>query len=187
MGGVDREAATRAIEAFLIALGRDPAREPELMGTARRVTDTYVDDLCAGYGVDPALALRPHVVKGATSVVALSGIHVTTMCPHHLMPATGLASVAFAPRDRLLGLGAIVKLVDIYALRLTLQEEIGEGVVTTLFAELEPRWAICRLNLDHACVIARGERRHGTKALTVAFRGDEADRAEAILVTRSGA
>jgi GTP cyclohydrolase I len=82
------------------------------------------------------------------------------------------------------GLGVLAELLDTFAHRLTLQEEIGEQVVATLSQELDARWVACRLVLHHGCVTARGERKHGTTAESVAFAGREADRALALTVVR---
>ena len=59
---IDRTAAAKAIDAFLIALGRDPAREPELAGTGARVADAFADELCAGYAVDTRQLLADHLI-----------------------------------------------------------------------------------------------------------------------------
>ena len=70
---VDREAAARAIDAFLRALGRDPSREPELSGTGERVANAYADDLCRGYDVDGLALLRSQAIAapaGTTAAVA---------------------------------------------------------------------------------------------------------------------
>jgi GTP cyclohydrolase I len=186
MGTPDRRAAAVAIESFLRAIGRDPVREPELVGTGERVASAYLDELCDGYDVDVEALLRTETIVGTTEAVALHDITVTTVCPHHLLPASGSASVAFAPRPGkeglLVGLGTLVKLVDAYAHRLTLQEEIGQSVTLALATHLSARWAACRIVLEHACVSARGVRRHGTRAETVAFKGDAADRPAALLL-----
>jgi GTP cyclohydrolase I len=181
---IDRQAATRALDAFLSALGRDPQREPELVGTAERVALMYADELLSGYAESPSDAVRPHVIEGGSGIVALHDITVTTVCPHHLMPATGRVDVAFAPSGRIIGLGAVVKLVEVHAHRLVLQEQIGERVASTLSDELGARWVACRLVLEHTCMSARGERRHGVKVETIAYSGSPADRAEAIDIVR---
>jgi GTP cyclohydrolase I len=184
---VDRAAAERAILAFLQAIGRDPVHEPELQGTPARVTAAYLDELCAGYGRDPSEVVRPHVIEGSTAIVALRDIQVTTMCPHHLMPASGLGTIAFAPGRKLVGLGVLGELLDVVSRRLILQEEIGERVAATLAAELGARWVACRLVLTHSCVTARGERKHGALAETVAFVGDASERAVALAIVGSQA
>jgi GTP cyclohydrolase I len=180
MGAADRRAAAVAIDAFLRALGRDPEAEPELLGTGDRVAAAYLDELCDGYDVDVAALVRDGAIGGKTERVALHDIALTTMCPHHLMPASGMASVAFAPYERIVGLGSIVKLVDAFAHRLVLQESIGENVVLALTFHLGVRWAACRIVMSHTCVTARGERRHAARAETVAFAGEEAERSTAL-------
>lgn len=172
---IDRTAAASAIDAFLRAIGRDPAREPDLAGTGARVADAFLDDLCAGYGVDTRALLAAATVRTESpDLVIVRDIPVVTTCPHHLMPASGTATVAFVARERLLGLGAVAELVCAHARRLTLQERIGEAVVADLEAALAPEWAGCRLVLSHGCMTARGERAIGSRVETVALRGAKA-------------
>jgi GTP cyclohydrolase I len=178
--GRGRDAAARAIEDFLRAIGRDPAREPELVGTGRRVADAFVDELCDGYDVDVGKLLADNAIAGASEVVIVRDIAVTTTCPHHLLPAFGTARVAYAPRARLVGIGTIVRLVDAFAHRLTLQEAIGEEVARAITVHLEAAWAGCRLVMSHGCMVARGERRHGARVETVALAGAADDTARLI-------
>src|SRR5271163_3393625 len=93
----DREAAARAIEDFLRAIGRDAEKEPSLIGTGARVADAYIDELCDGYAVDVPALLAANVIEGASEIVSVRDIAVATMCPHHLLPGEGRATVAFAP------------------------------------------------------------------------------------------
>jgi hypothetical protein len=82
--------------AVLRALGRDPAREPELEGTAERVVQAFADDLCKGYELDVEALFAANVIvmkTGKTEVVALRDIAVATMRPPHLMPATGFGTM----------------------------------------------------------------------------------------------
>src|SRR5579859_8070853 len=115
---VDRPAAAQAIEAFLRAIGLDPKREAELAQTGARVANAYADEICDGYGVDVGALLKGAILvapAGSTEIVTMRDVPVTTMCPHHLMPGWGTATVAFAPASKLLGFGSIVQLVDAYA------------------------------------------------------------------------
>jgi GTP cyclohydrolase I len=167
---MDREAAARAIDAFLQALGRNAEREPELAGTGARVAAAFADDLLRGYAVDVDALLSQSVIAGRSGLVIVRDIPVATTCPHHLLPGAGLATVAFAPDRRLLGIGTVAQLVEAFARRLTLQEQIGEEVVGALEKHLAPRWVACRLVLSHGCMTVRGERVHGAKVETVAHR-----------------
>jgi len=170
---IDREAAARAVDAFLRAIGRDPAAEPDLVGTGARVTEAFVNDLCAGYAVDTRALLAGHAMPapGATGLVVVREIPVVTTCPHHLMPAAGTATIAFQPAERIVGLGALVELVTAHARRLTLQERIGAAVVEDVVATLAPAWVGVRLVLSHGCMTARGERATGALVETVELRG----------------
>jgi GTP cyclohydrolase IA len=171
---MDRAAAANAIDAFLRAIGRDAAKEPDLVGTGARVADAFLDELCAGYAIDGRALVEKHAMDanaGASpSVIVVRDIPVVTTCPHHLLPAVGTADVALAAKKRIVGIGAIGELVDAHARRLTLQEHIGERVVADLDAVLAPEWVACRILLSHGCMIARGSRPIGTKVETIALR-----------------
>ncbi len=183
---MDRDAAARAIDAFLRALGRDAEREPELVGTGARVAAAYADELLSGYATDVDALLAPNVLAGTSELVALRDVPLTTMCPHHLMPATGVATVVFAPDERLVGIGTIVRVLEAYSRRLTLQERIGELTVAALQKHLAPRWAACRITLSHGCMTARGERSHGARVETLALSGVGVDRLALHAALRSG-
>lgn len=176
---MDRDAAARAIEAFLRALGRDPERDPELLGTGARVADAYADELLDGYRVDVDALLSQSVIAGSTDLVIVRDLAVTTICPHHLLPAVGTATVAFAPDEYIIGVGVVGALVDAFAHRFALQEHIGDRVVAALQKHLAPEWAGCRLVLSHACMTARGERKHDARVETVALSGGDVDEAMA--------
>lgn len=188
---IDRRAAAQAIEDFLRALGHAP--EGELAGTGERVADAWADDLLDGEPVDAAALLREGAldleVEG-TGLVVVRDLAVTTMCPHHLLPAHGTATVAYLPGARVAGIGTIAHVVDALAHRLTLQERIGDEVVALLVGALGAKGALCRLTLAHSCLIARGERKTGSIVETLAVAGTFAeaspDRDLAFLALGSG-
>jgi len=174
----DRQKAALAIEAFLSALGRDPEKEPELKGTGKRVADAFLDELCAGYEVDvPALFSKNSISQreasaDESSAVVVRDIHLSTTCPHHLMPAIGRATIAFEPNEKIVGVGTLVEVLHAYAWRLSLQEQIAEDVVAALFAGLAPKWAAVKIVLSHGCMSARGKREHGALVEAVRIKGD---------------
>lgn len=180
---IDRTAAANAIDAFLRAIGRDPTRDPDLIGTGMRVTSAFLDELCVGYTVDTRAILAASAIDAEVSsaLVVVRDIPITTMCPHHLMPASGRATVAMQPRKRLIGVGTVASLVDAHARRLALQERIGEGVVDDMQAVLDPEWVACRIVLVHGCMVARGERAIGSNVETLAFRGLTVESAVGVL------
>ena len=161
----NREAASQAVEALLCALGFDPAVTPHLQQTPQRVAAAWIDDLLNGYSVDVVQLLQRESITTSLSssadLVVLRDVDTTIICPHHLMPALGTATVAYVPSTRLVGLGALARLVDAFAHRLTLQEDVGRNVVDSLQGALETQGAFCRLRLRHSCLCARGERKQG--------------------------
>src|SRR5690606_35077097 len=102
---IDRRRAAAAITEFLRALGFTPERDPDLQHTAQLVAAAYADEMLIGYALDPAEILSKAVGGGGSDVVAVRNIQTTVMCPHHLMPASGVVHVAYAPSDRVVGLG----------------------------------------------------------------------------------
>jgi GTP cyclohydrolase I len=171
-GPHDHARAARAIEEFLRALGHVPVGELE--GTGDRVASAWIDELLAGESVDPIALLRNGSLDlgdGPRGVVILRDLAVATMCPHHLLPAHGKATIAVLPRRRAAGLGVLAQVVDALARRLTLQEQLGERIAAALFEGLEAEGALCKLALAHTCFVARGERQTGAVVETIAFAG----------------
>ncbi|HEX3850875.1 MAG TPA: GTP cyclohydrolase I [Polyangiaceae bacterium] len=177
---VDRAAAARAIRDFLKALGFDPEQHPDLTETPQRVTEAFTDDLLSGHRVDIAELLAKGSCDAPAAAklgpVAVSEISVATVCPHHLLPALGVAHVVYLPGASLLGIGTVTALVDAFARRLTLQEAIGENVVTALMEHAGARGAYCELVLEHSCLRARGERQTGALVRSSARAGALAGR-----------
>jgi len=125
---IDRARAERAVREFLIALGRDPDGDPELQGTPARVVEAYAEELLGGYAVDvqALLSQSEGVAEGKLSgLIALRGVSLSTVCPHHLLLSHGSASVVYRPGPRLFGLGTLAALVGVYARRLSLQTFAG--------------------------------------------------------------
>jgi GTP cyclohydrolase IA len=183
---VDRARAERAVRELLLAFGRDPDADPDLLGTPARVVEAYEADLLSGYAVDVAALLADGAAVAESKVsgfVALSGIAVSTVCPHHLLLSSGVATVAYRPGARLFGLGTLAALVNAYARRLSLQESIGESVVQALCEHGGARAAYCELRLVHGCLVARGSRQAGAELVTTARRGS-IDAAELSLALR---
>jgi GTP cyclohydrolase I len=173
-GRVDRTRAAAAITEFLRALGFEPARDPELADTARLVADAYADELLVGYRLDPAEILADCVSASSSDLVAVRDIRAVIVCPHHLMPAVGVVHVAYAPAGRVVGFGALARLVSCYARRLTLQESLAESIAAALCTQLGARGAGCVADLSPTCLTARAERCDVARALSVATAGEMA-------------
>lgn len=186
---VDRARAAQAIEAFLSALGHPPDKDPELAETGVRVAEAFADELLAGYRMNPAKILEETCAAEAESggVVMLANVHTTVMCPHHLLPATGVVHVGYLPGDDLVGLGALGRLVQCHARRLALQEDVCRDVARSLVLHAGARAAGCMADLAPSCVRARGDRQAEARSVTMAWAGDaDADFRAAFLAQLPG-
>jgi len=167
----DRARAAAAIEDFLRALGHPPEGDPQLAETGRLVAEAFAEDLLAGYAMDPAAILTERMPEASSELVLVRDLAASCMCPHHLLPATGVVHVAYVPDGEVVGLGAIGRLVDCFARRLTLQETLVREVAAALMQHLGARGAACAAVLSPACLTARGERRHGASVTSVTTLG----------------
>lgn len=174
---MDREAAARAIVDFLAALGHAP--EGDLSATPELVAEAWCTDLLAGAGDDPAAILAqgavPSTPADCSGLVVLRDLAVTTVCPHHLMPGHGQALVAYLPGAKVAGFGAITRALAAATRRLTLQERATGDVARALLVGLGARGALCRLELVHTCLLARGSRESGATIETLALEGSFAE------------
>ena len=166
----DLRRAAKAIEDLLDALDI-PKNDPELRGTPARVAETLAHDLLSGYGTDPAEVLAEATASRAPGLVVLADVAAVTVCPHHLLPAVGVVHLGYLPGEKVAGLGALARLVDCLSRRLVLQEDLGQQIADALVAHLGARGAGAIVELSPLCVTARGERRHGTRAVTTAYAG----------------
>jgi GTP cyclohydrolase IA len=172
---IDKPYAVRALRSFLQALGPEVSSDGEVAQTPERVVDAFERDILSGYGVDVRALLQGAACENrddASGPVVVHDIDVSTMCPHHLMPAHGVATVAYLPGETLVGIGAIARVVDAFARRLTLQETIGKQVVSALCEHGGARAAYCRLSLTHTCLSTRGARQARARVVTVARAGE---------------
>lgn len=178
----DLERAARAIDAFLDAIGHPVDSDPELAETGSRVALAFTTELLDGYSMDPDQILADTTATDAPGMVVVAGVAATAICPHHLLPAPGVVHVGYLPGERVVGLGALGRLVSCYARRLALQEDIGRNIANALVDVLGARGAGVVVDLSPTCLTTRGGRHHGARAVTHAFSGalqdDAALRAE---------
>jgi GTP cyclohydrolase I len=166
----------KAFEDFLRAVERSPGTYPELLNTPVRASSMWLDDLLDGYDWSPA-----DILAGGTPVEAGRGLVIVrdlffhSVCPHHLLPYHGQAFVAYVPGDRVVGFSKINRLVDCFAHRLILQEEIAQLVAQALVEHLGARGAGCVLDAEQLCMVVRGVRKPGSRAVTSSYAGSMAD------------
>jgi GTP cyclohydrolase I len=184
----DHAAAARAIADLLRAVDAPIDRDPELRETPQRAARMFVDELLDGYRVDPAEVLKDGVAASEPGLVVLTGVRYVSMCPHHLMPSVGRAGIAYLPGGRVVGLGTLVRLLEVYAHRFILQETLGQSVADALVRYLGARGAAVHLRARHRCLSVRGEKQANAAVVTLAFAGamPEGERAAFIAATSRG-
>lgn len=193
--GVDRDRVAELTRELLIAIGEDPDR-PGLTRTPERVAE-MVAEMFGGLSQDPAapLASTISVASGPapetqpSGAVIVRGIRFRSVCEHHLLPSHGTAHVAYLPGEKVVGLGAFTKVIDILANRPQVQERLGEQIADTIAQALAARGVVVVLDAVHQCVTMRGAQQTDSSTVTIATRGELADpaaRAEIIALIGKG-
>lgn len=184
-----QQAMSAAIATFLRAAGRDPSRDEDLGQTPDRVAKLWMEEFLGGYAMDPAKILgEPVVGENDPEVVVVSGLRFHAMCPHHLVPFRGVASVAYVPAGKLAGFGRLADLVECFTKRLTLQERATHEIAEALWRGLGARGAGCVMEAEQLCLALPGERHNQSRVVTSAFVGEMAERADlkALLLSSTG-
>lgn len=191
---VDRDRIARAVREILEAIGEDPER-PGLKATPQRVADAY-SEFFAGIHQDPSAPLQ-HTISVSrgpapdtlpSGAVMVRDIRFRSVCEHHLLLFRGSAHIAYLPDEKVVGLGALPKVVEILAARPQVQERLGEQIADTIADALDARGVLVVIDATHNCVTMRGERQRDASTVTVAARGELAEsaaRAELIALIAS--
>ncbi|MDR3112527.1 MAG: GTP cyclohydrolase I FolE [Elusimicrobiota bacterium] len=167
----DEKKATQAIKLLLEAFGEDLDREG-LKSTPSRVAQFFKEAL-AGYSTDPLEFARNHYsTEKHEEIVLLKDISFYSLCEHHLLPFFGKAHIAYIPKkDKIIGISKLVKLLEIFAARLQLQERLTKQIADTLVEAVSPRGVMVIIEAEHLCMTMRGAKKPGSKMATSAVRG----------------
>jgi len=159
-----------AVRDILTEIGEDPDREG-LRRTPDRVHRMY-HELTAGYHVDPDRLINGAVFSvDYSEMVVVKGIEFYSLCEHHLLPFFGTAAVGYLPRDRVIGLSKIPRIVEMYARRLQVQERLTQEVADFLMERIEPLGVGVVIEAQHLCTAMRGVRKGGATMVTSAVLG----------------
>ncbi len=164
---VERVAA--AFRGFLQSIGLD-LRDPNLVATPERVARAYREMLGGLRSPEPPLSTFPNP-RGHRGIVAVTDIPFYSVCSHHFLPFFGSAHVGYVPADRLVGLSKVSRVIDFYARRPQLQEDLTEQIASLLHERLEPAGVIVVLEARHLCMEMRGVSKAGGMTKTMAVRG----------------
>ena len=173
-----------AIRTLIRWTGEDPTREG-LLDTPNRVARAW-KEYCQGYQEDPAhhLSRTFEEVGGYDEIVLLKDIPFQSHCEHHMAPIVGKAAIAYLPRDKVVGISKLARVLHGFAQRLQVQERLTAQVADCIWDHLEPLGVAVVIEAAHGCMTGRGVRTHGvnmtTSRMMGTFRKDERSRREVL-------
>ncbi len=163
----------RAVGDFLAAAGLD-LTDPNLEQTPERVTEAWVNEFLDGYGRTPEEALGetyPAPEGSSGELVVVTDLRFHSMCPHHLLPWSGRAHVAYEPSKRVVGFGRLSALLDCFAHRLILQEELARQVASAMAEVLQSPATACIIEAEQTCLRNRGDLQRDARTHAEAYEG----------------
>ena len=168
---------SEAVRTLIRWAGDDPEREG-LLDTPRRVARAW-KEYARGYCEDPAVHLSRTFEEGGgyDEIVLLKDIPFQSHCEHHLAPIIGKASIAYLPKDKVVGISKLARVLHGFARRLQVQERLTAQVADTIWEHLQPKAVAVVIEASHACMTARGVSTTGvmmtTSRMMGTFREDE--------------
>ena len=171
---IDTISDKEAEEAFIKILqwiGEDPSREG-LLETPKRVTKAF-KEYFKGYKEDPKEILSKTFgdVNGYDDMVIQKNISVQSHCEHHMAPIIGVAHVAYIPKDRVVGLSKLARVVEVFSKRLQTQERLTMQIATTIMESLDAKGVAVSIDSTHQCMTMRGIKKEQATTVTNYYLG----------------
>lgn len=166
-----REEAEAAVRTLIEWIGDNPDREG-LRDTPRRMVKAW-EDLFRGYhlSAEKELGTVFEEVGGYGDMVLVRDIPFFSHCEHHIVPIMGRAHIGYYPREGVVGLSKLAKVVDIFARRLQTQENMTAEIIGSIEEHLRPRGAALLVEAEHMCMSMRGVQKQGVSTVTTGFTG----------------
>ncbi|WP_226015657.1 GTP cyclohydrolase I FolE [Novosphingobium sp. FKTRR1] len=160
-----------AIRTLIRWAGDDPEREG-LLDTPKRVARAW-KEYCQGYGENPAshLARQFEEVGGYNELVLLKDIPFQSHCEHHMAPIIGKAAIAYLPRNKVVGISKLARVLTGFAQRLQIQERLTSEVAQCIWENLKPHGVAVVIEAQHGCMTGRGVRTPGVGMVTSRLMG----------------
>lgn len=183
-----RAEAEAAVRTLIRWAGDDPAREG-LVATPARVVRAY-EEWFSGYRQNPAKLLNRTFgeVGGYDDAVILRDIPLQSTCEHHMAAIRGVVHIAYLPRERVVGISKLARLVEAFGRRLQIQERLTTEIADTLAEVLDARGVAVIVEASHECMSSRGVRLHGALMQTRRLLGEfsQPPRRQEILAALAG-
>ena len=167
--------AEEAFKTILTWMGEDPSREG-LLETPKRVVKAF-KEYFKGYKEDPNQVLDKTFgdVEGYDDMVIQKNISVQSHCEHHMAPIIGKAHVAYIPRDRVVGLSKLARVVEVFSKRLQTQERLTMQIANTLMKSLDAKGVAVTIDSTHQCMTMRGIKKEQASTVTNYYLGQFKD------------
>lgn len=177
------------VREMLVKMGEDPDREG-LADTPARV-DKAMRFLTRGYRESVEEVLNDALFTvDYDELVIVKNIEMYSLCEHHLLPFFGKCHVGYLPKDRVIGLSKIPRIVDVLARRLQVQERLTQQIAETIRKAIDPRGVAVVIEARHLCMMMRGVQKQNSNMITSSmlgkFREDQRSRIEFLDLVRSG-
>jgi len=175
------EALEEAYRSLLEAIGEDPERQG-LRRTPVRAAHA-LEFLTQGYRLNLDEIINDAVFDSeASEIILVKDIELYSLCEHHLLPFIGRAHVAYIPSGKVIGLSKVARIVDVFARRLQIQENLTTQIAESLMACLEPAGVAVVVEAKHLCMMMRGVEKQNsimkTSCLLGTFKEDARTRSE---------
>ena len=166
----DKE-AEEAFKTILTWMGEDPTREG-LLDTPKRVVKAF-KEYFGGYTEDPNKILDKTFgdVEGYDDMVVQKNVSVQSHCEHHMAPIIGKAHVAYIPKERVVGLSKLARVVEVFSKRLQTQERLTMQVAKTLMESLDAKGVAVTIDSTHQCMTMRGIKKEQASTVTNYYLG----------------
>ena len=168
---VSDQEAEEAFKTILTWIGEDPNREG-LLETPKRVVKAF-KEYFGGYTQDAEQILNKTFgdVEGYDDMVVEKNISVTSHCEHHMAPIVGTAHVAYIPKERVVGLSKLARVVEVFSKRLQTQERLTMQVAKALMESLDAKGVAVTIDAAHQCMTMRGIKKENATTVTNYFLG----------------
>jgi GTP cyclohydrolase I len=170
-----------AVKSMMLHIGENPQREG-LLKTPQRVKKAY-EFIFGGYKEDPQEILKSALFTSSNDeMVLLKDIEFYSTCEHHLLPIIGRVHVAYIPNGKVVGLSKIPRVVNVFARRMQIQEQLTEQIADAIMSTIEPKGVAVVIQARHMCMEMRGVEKINSTTTSSALRGlfkkDEKTRSE---------